>query len=55
MPSHLNVPAAGASHTTASSSFTLVSGSEGAANGTSGPIGTFSFAELEGKEPAQQV
>jgi hypothetical protein len=51
MPSYLNVPT-GASSAGTASSFTLV--------GTNSPAGeaiagTFSFAELEGKDPSEQV
>jgi hypothetical protein len=49
MPSHLTVPSGAGSNLTASSSFTLVNG------GSSDMGGSFSFADLEGQDPAQQV
>ncbi|GLB38352.1 putative rapamycin-insensitive companion of mTOR, domain 5 [Lyophyllum shimeji] len=53
MPSHLNVPAANTTSGTASSSATLVNGAAFSSEGTA--AGTFSFAELEGKDPAEQL
>ncbi|KAF5382569.1 hypothetical protein D9615_002880 [Tricholomella constricta] len=50
MPSHLNVPAGNFSFGTATS-YTLVNG----AFPSEGPAGTFNFAELEGKDPTEQL
>lgn len=52
MPSYLNVPSGTTSIGTNSSSFTLVNG---ASPGAEAPTGSFSFADLEGKDTTEQV